>query len=112
MPRTRFIVPAMLAVSLLAAACGGGGGDGAAWCTDLDEIVDEGWDEFDRYERFRDVRDMDIVDQYRDYIPSSELARSDLDGLAEALSEAAEAGNRYDGRAAVRAWEESLRDAC
>ena len=84
MPRTRFIVPAMLAVSLLAAACGGG--DSAAWCTDLDEIVDEGWDEFDRYERFRDVRDMDIVDQYHDYIPSSELARSDPDGLAEALS--------------------------
>ena len=78
----------------------------------LTRLTLQGWDEFDRYERFRDVRDMDIVDQYHDYIPSSELARSDLDGLAEALSEASEAGNRYDGRAAVRAWEESLRDAC
>ena len=111
MPRVTHLIALLLAVSLLAAACGGGG-DGAAWCADLDEIVDEGWDEFDRYERFNDVRDMDIVDQYHDYISGSELDEADLEGFAEALDEAIEAGRRHDGRAAVRAWEESLRDAC
>ena len=113
MHRTRFFILAMLAVAaLLATACGGGGGGGAAWCADLDEIVAEGWDEYDYREQFRDVRDMDIVRQYFDFVSGSELDWEDLDGFAEAFDEAVEAGNRYDGRAAVRAWEESLRDAC
>jgi len=119
MRRTHYITPAILAVALLATACGGGGGgSGAAWCADIDEIVSEGWDEYDSspgntaYSRWSQVRDMDIVVQYFDYVAGSELERTDLEGFAEALDDAVEAGNRYDGRAAVRAWEESLRDAC
>ena len=117
MPRPHFIVPAMLAVALLATACGGGG-SGAAWCADLDEIVAEGWDEYDSSPgntnayRWSQVRDMDIVAQYFDHVSGSELERADLDGFAEAIDEAVAAGNRHDGKAAVRAWEEALRDAC
>lgn len=112
MPRTLLIVPAVLAVALLAAACGGGGG-GAAWCADLDAIVAEGWDAYDRYGRFDDVRHMEIVQQYDDFVwPNADLTDAELDEFAEAFSDANEAGRRHDGRAAVRAWEESLRDAC
>ena len=101
----------LLAVALLATACGGGGG--AAWCADLDEIVDEGWDAYESRGSFDEVRHMDIVRQYDDFVwPNADLTDSELDEFAEAFSDANEAGRRHDGRAAVRAWEESLRDAC
>ena len=110
MPRTRLVVPAMGALVLLAAACGGGG---AAWCADLDAIVDEGWDTYEDRGQFDEVRHMDIVRQYDDIIwPNADLTDAELDEFAEAFSDANEAGRRHDGRAAVRAWEESLRDAC
>ena len=110
MPRTRLLVPAMLAFVVLAAACGGGGG--AAWCANLDEIVDEGWDEYEKRGRFDDVRRMEIVLDYHYFWPDTDLTAAELAEFAEAFSDANEAGRRHDGRAAVRAWEESLRDAC
>ena len=111
MPRISLIVPTLLVVALLAAACGGGGG--AAWCADLDAIVAEGWDAYDDRGSFDEVRFMDIVGQYDDFVwPNADLTDAELDEFAEAFSDANEAGRRHDGRAAVRAWEESLRDAC
>ena len=118
MRRTRFIIPAMLAVAaLLATGCGGGGGGGgAAWCAHLDDVVDRGWREYDTnpgntaVSRFNDLRDMDPTDP--DFRWADDLTEAELDELAEAFDDAIGAGNRYDGRAAVRAWEDSLRDAC
>lgn len=111
MPRTRLVVPVVCAFVLLVAGCGGRGG--AAWCADLDEIVDEGWDAYENHGRFADVRRLDIVEHYDDYVwPNADLTDAELDEFAEAFSDANEAGRRHDGRAAVRAWEESLREAC
>ena len=108
----RFIIPSMLAVSLLAASCGGGG-SGAAWCAHLDEIVEDGWDEYDDYGRFSDVSDIDPTDPDRvNDSYDADLTDEELGQLAEAFYDAVQAGRRYDGREAVRAWEESLRDAC
>ncbi|MXW99878.1 MAG: hypothetical protein F4118_11265 [Acidimicrobiaceae bacterium] len=125
MPRTiRSIILAVLAVCLLAAACGGGGGggggggDAAAWCVHLDDIVEEGWDEYDAFpgntavSRWRDVTDIDPTDPDRVWVYDGDLTDEEQHELAAAFDDAVQAGRRYDGREAVRAWEESLRDAC
>ena len=121
MTRPRFILLAMLAACLLAANCGGGGGGGgggAAWCAHLDDIVEDGWDAYDARpgntaaSRWRDVSDMDPTDPDRVWNYDGDLTDEELDELVEAFDDAVQAGRRHDGRAAVRAWEESLRDAC
>ena len=112
MTRPRFILLAMLAVSLLAAACGGGGGGGAAWCAHLDDVVEDGWRAYDDYRRFSDVSDIDPTDPDRVWVYDGDLTDEEQHELAGAFDDAVKAGRRHDGRAAVRAWEESLRDAC
>ena len=42
----------------------------------------------------------------------NDLTESDLDELAEAFDDAVDAGRRHDGKAAVRAWDEAMRDEC
>ena len=116
MRRTRFTIPAMLAVvALLATGCGGGGG---AWCAHLDDIVDEGWYRYDANpgntaaSRWRDVANMNVRDKDARWVNAGDLTDAELDELAEAFDDAVEAGRRHDGKAAVRAWEEAMRDAC
>ena len=91
------------------------------WCRlvrHLDDIVEEGWDTYDDFpgntaaSRWRDVTDIDPADADYRWNYDGDLTAAELDELVEAFDDAVQAGRRHDGRAAVRAWEESLRDAC
>lgn len=81
-----------------------------AWCEKLDDAIDAGWSEY----RWNNASLNDVNYRAHSEVTGGELELTDeeLDEFEEALDDARDAGRRYDDREGVRAWEESLRDAC
>lgn len=105
-----------VAVLLLAPACGGG--DSYSWCENLDEPVGAVWDDIYRWDSLSHASDW-VLAYYAGQLENLEIAQpdeplsdSELESLAEALDEATNEGRRFEGREAVRAWEDSLRSRC
>ena len=97
----------LVAMVLLVRACVGAGS--AAWCDDLDEAIERGWDRENGYQS-GGVLSMGRV--IFDYIDDGDYTDEEMAEVREALDDAWDASNRYDGREAGRAFEDSLRDAC
>ena len=108
-PSSVGVVVVIVAMVLLVRACVGA--DSAAWCDDLDTVIDQGWNSDGGANDGGHIGDMGYnawshINEYRSYT-DEEMAE-----LEEALEEAWDAGSRYDGKESARAWEDSLRDAC
>ena len=111
--RPAVIVLAVL-VTAVAFGCGGGdnGGEPAAWCDDLDRIIERGWDYDERGGNHGDDAYVmsdnayTYIREYRSYT-DEELA-----SLKDALDEAESEGIKHDGKEGGRVWERSIRDAC
>ena len=109
--RRLLLAPAIVLVAAVAASACGGNEDSAAWGDDLDTIIDRGWNGDGGANYGGSVDDMsrnayDHINEYRSYNDE------DMATFRDALDKAWSAGSRYDGKAAARAWEESLRDTC
>ena len=97
----------LVAMVLLVRACVGAGS--AAWCDDLDEAIEKAWDYEGGYQS-GGVSAMGRV--IFDYIDDEDYTDDEMAEVREALDDAWDASNRYDGREAGRAFEDSLRGAC
>lgn len=109
-PSSTGIVVMIVALILLVRACVGAGS--AAWCGDLDEMIDWAWTYEGGYDGGRGtVNDMSrtVRAEFRD---SSDYTEEAMASLNDALEEAWSASTRYDGAEAARAWEDALRGAC
>ena len=103
-------VVAMAAVSV--PSCGDGTDDpSAVWCDHLDRLIERAWEYDGGANDGGTPSDMNRIvrDHFREHQDSTDEA---MDSLNDSLEGAWTAGNRHEGTAAARAWEESLRDAC
>lgn len=117
--RFLIVVTAMLIAAVTSSSCGGGDDNAddagtentAVWCDHLDQLIKEAW-EYDGGANFGGTPDdmnRIVRDDFRE---NSDYSDEAMASLNDALEEAWSAGNRYDGKEAARAWEDSLRDAC
>ena len=113
--RTRLLM-ASVAVAVMAsvsvASCGNGADDPAAvWCDHLDRLITRAWEYDGGANDGGTPSDMNRIvrDYFREHQDSTDEAMTSLN---DALEEAWAAGDRHEGTAAARAWEDSLRDAC
>ena len=115
--RIKVIGGVALTAVMLTVGCGeadnadGEDKNASGWCDDLDKIIARGWEYDGGANDGGSVDDMNrivrgYVREYRGYT-DGEMA-----SLNDALEEAWSAGSRHDGKAAARAWEDSLREAC
>ena len=105
-------VAVVVMASVSVASCGDGANDPAAvWCDHLDRLIQRAWEYDGGANDGGTPSDMNRIvrDDFRERQDSTDEA---MDSLNEALEEAWEAGDRYDGKEAARAWEKSLREAC
>ena len=98
-------VVVLVAFVLLVRACVGAGS--AAWCDDIDEMVDRGWNSY-----FDGNSPSGMSERAYGYIDDRDYTDVELTEVRETLEEASSAGWRFDGKEGARAWEDSLRDAC
>ena len=97
----------LVAMVLLVRACVGAGSP--AWCDDMDDAIERAWDHESGYQS-GGVSAMGRL--IFDYMDDQDYTDEEMAEVREALDDAWDASNRYDGREAGRAFEDSLRDAC
>ena len=97
----------LVAMVLLVRACVGAGSP--AWCDDLDEAIERAWDHESGYQS-GGVSAMGRL--IFDHMDDEDYTDEAMAEVREALDDAWDASNRYDGREAGRAFEDSLRGAC